>query len=260
MGLLSDRSIAVFDLETTGGDPDNDRIIQFGGVKLSGDLVEIPSRIAIMVDPDYPISPESTAIHGITNADLVGRPKFAEVAVLIEQWIGDCDLAGHNILAFDLPLLIAEFERHTDIRLKLERRPIYDTFELFKHFVPHTLDGALWFYQHEHMEDAHDALFDADAAAKVLRGIQGRHTLNGNDAWNLSTGNRATFCGALIYDENGEVCIGFGQFKGVPLSEVRARDPGFLDWMMGAKFRQEVKTIVWEMLSGPAKPEGKENM
>lgn len=256
MGIISDREVAVFDLETTGGNPDSDRIIQFGGVKLSPDLTEVDgSRICLTIDPDYPISRPAFETHGISNDDLVGRPKFSEVAAQIHMWIGDCDLAGHSLLNFDLPLLVAEFKRHTDLTLKLERRPIFDTYELVKHYLPHSLEGAFRFYCQQELDGAHDALVDADATAKLLKSMQFAHSISGPDGWNITMGRRATFCGALTYDENGEVCIGFGQFKGSTLSDVRARDPGFLDWMMGADFRQEVKDIIWGILSGPSKTE-----
>ena len=63
-----DRPLVFFDLETTGLDLKNDRIIELAFIKWTptGDILERERRF----NPGMPIPPEATAVHGITDADV----------------------------------------------------------------------------------------------------------------------------------------------------------------------------------------------
>ena len=54
---------------------------------------------------------ESIAIHGITNADLVGKPRFHEKAGEIYDLFNDADIGGFALKRLDIPMLTKEFER-----------------------------------------------------------------------------------------------------------------------------------------------------
>ena len=104
-----DRPLAVLDLETTGTDPKLDRIIEISVLRvLPGGGHDHRTR---RVNPGVPIPSEATAIHGISDDDVADCPAFRAIAPSLVRFLDGCDLAGFNILNFDLRLLVAEFNR-----------------------------------------------------------------------------------------------------------------------------------------------------
>ena len=68
---------AVIDFETTGRDPDHDRVIEVGIVCFDQGRVE--EREGLLVNPGIPVPEDSRAVHGITDEELQGAPPFAAV-------------------------------------------------------------------------------------------------------------------------------------------------------------------------------------
>ena len=100
----------LFDTETTGLDPLNgDRIIEIALVELVRDL-PTGQRLHLLIDPERDIPEEATRVHGMTRADLRGKPRFAEVADQILAFIGTDPLVAHNA-PFDFGFMDAEFGR-----------------------------------------------------------------------------------------------------------------------------------------------------
>ena len=72
--LKLDRPLAFIDVETTGLSPYKDRIVELSILKIHPDgTKEYHSR---RINPGISIPPDATAIHGITDADVAGEPKF----------------------------------------------------------------------------------------------------------------------------------------------------------------------------------------
>src|SRR5258706_7175791 len=107
--MCGDCSLLVFDLETTGTDKLNDRIVEIGALRFSrtGGVDHLERR----VNPGIRIPRESTAVHGISDEDVKDAPTFAALAPEVAAFFDRCDLAGYNIRAFDVPVLVKEFER-----------------------------------------------------------------------------------------------------------------------------------------------------
>ena len=103
------RPIVFFDLETTGVDVVKDRIVEISILKIHPNGEE--ESHTWLVNPERPIPPETTAIHGISDADVAGKPTFKELAHTIYNLVKDADLAGYNSNKFDIPLLAEEFLR-----------------------------------------------------------------------------------------------------------------------------------------------------
>jgi DNA polymerase-3 subunit epsilon len=103
-----DHPIAFVDVETTGRDPAGDRIIELGIV--IGRAGQIEARFNWLIDPERPIPPESSAIHGITDADVAGKPTFAAVAEEILSCFKGSIPAAYNA-SFDRSFLLAELDR-----------------------------------------------------------------------------------------------------------------------------------------------------
>lgn len=160
------RPLVFLDLESTGTSPQRDRIVELALVifRPGADEPEIRTR---RLDPGVPIPGEATDVHGITNEDIAGEPEFRHVAADLLSLLEDCDVAGTNIRRYDLPMLIAEFER-CGLRFDPRGRRILDTQVVFYAEEPRDLTAAVRFYLDRDHEGAHGAEADALASADVL--------------------------------------------------------------------------------------------
>ena len=107
--LKLERPLAFIDVETTGLKPFSDKIVELSILKVHPDGSE--EYKSHRVNPGMPIPAEATAIHGITDADAAKEPAFRQYAKSICDFLDDCDIAGFNVIKFDLPFLEAEFAR-----------------------------------------------------------------------------------------------------------------------------------------------------
>jgi hypothetical protein len=101
------RPLAIIDLETTGTNPQSDRIVEISILKLPPDGP--PLQRTRRLNPGVPIPPAATAVHGITDADVADAPRFEQVAGALLAFLDGCDLCGFNLKRFDLQLLCQEF-------------------------------------------------------------------------------------------------------------------------------------------------------
>ncbi|MBK8255342.1 MAG: 3'-5' exonuclease [Polyangiaceae bacterium] len=103
-----DCRIAFLDVETTGKDPQKDRVVELAVVL--GERGEVIDRKSWLINPGVPISAESSAVHGIKEEDVVGKPNFAEVAPEILSVLEGCVPAAYNA-SFDKSFVLAELDR-----------------------------------------------------------------------------------------------------------------------------------------------------
>ena len=100
------RSI-LFDTETTGLDPSQGhRVIEVAALELLNDL-PTGRQFHRLVDPGRDVPEDATRIHGLTLADLHGKPRFAEIADELLDFFAADPLVAHNA-AFDFAFLDAE--------------------------------------------------------------------------------------------------------------------------------------------------------
>lgn len=125
--LVLARPIVFFDLEATGLDPRNDRIVEISLLKMftTGPDGTTPEPLVKTrrVNPTVPIPPGATQIHGITDADVAFEPPFSAMARSLFELLEDCDFAGFGVRRYDLPLLAAEFKRE-GLRLEYQSRNV----------------------------------------------------------------------------------------------------------------------------------------
>ncbi|HJV50496.1 MAG TPA: exonuclease domain-containing protein [Noviherbaspirillum sp.] len=165
--LLTALSYTVFDTETTGLHPDaGDEIISIGAVRIvNGRLLEQES-FDQLVQPGQQLKPESTAIHGIDDAMLKGRPRIGEVLPQFHRFAEDTVLVGHNA-AFDMKFLQLK-EASTGIRFG---QPVLDTLLLSQVLHPnqaqHTLEAIARRFGVE-IVGRHTALGDAAVTGEVF--------------------------------------------------------------------------------------------
>lgn len=250
MELHLTRPLAFFDLETTGVDVAHDRIIQIGILKVNPD--ESLDRYDQLINPGMHIPEDSSAIHGIFDADVADKPSFSEVASEIIAMLENCDLGGYNSNKFDIPLLMEEFLRN-DILFDLTDRHFIDVQNIFHKMEKRTLRGAYKFYTGEVMENAHDAMADTEATFQVFlsqleryEGVdynsEDENTLTPikNDVAALaefSTMRKtADFAGRIAYNDDGVEVFNFGKHKGRTVLDVLQSEPSYYNWMKNGDF------------------------
>ena len=93
--ILDQRPLVFFDLETTGTDRIQDRIVEIAAIRISpGGVVATFDR---RVNPGIPIPRESTAVHGISDEDVKDAPRFAAIAGEVDAFFADADLGGYLV-------------------------------------------------------------------------------------------------------------------------------------------------------------------
>jgi DNA polymerase-3 subunit epsilon len=252
MDLTIDRPIAFFDIESTGTSPRADRIIELAITMVMPDG-ERQSRV-FRVNPGIPIPPESTAIHGITDADVADCPLFGDIAREVRDLLEGADLGGYNVLRYDIPLMQEEFMR-SGLILDMDERRVIDVQRIFHQREPRDLTAALAFYCGDTHDGAHGAQADVDATIRVLEGQLVRYTDLPRTSEEL-----AEYCnprdptwvdraGRLKW-ANGEVVLNFSRKKGETLKSIIETDPGFIKWMLRSDFPRDTLAIVENATQG----------
>lgn len=103
-----DVPIAMLDVETTGRDSGQDRVIELGIV--IGRAGEVVVKYNWMINPGRPIAPDAQAVHGISDADVANAPAFEAIAHEVRKALEGCVPAAYNA-PFDRAFLHAEFGR-----------------------------------------------------------------------------------------------------------------------------------------------------
>lgn len=248
MQLNLKNPIVFFDLETTGINIVKDRIVEISFVKVHPNGKEETKTRRI--NPEMPIPPESTAIHGITDEDVKDCPTFKEIAKSLATQIEGCDLAGYNSNRFDIPLLAEEFLR-AGVDIDLNRRKFIDVQTIFHKMEQRTLSAAYKFYCDKSLENAHTAEADTMATYEVLKAQLDRYPELQNDIDFLSKyssyTNNVDFAGRMVYNDKGEEIINFGKHKGRLVEEVLKTDLGYYEWMMKGDFPLNTKKKLTEI-------------
>lgn len=164
----------LFDTETTGLDPaTGDRIIEIAAIELRSDL---PTGRVFhqVIDPERDVPEEATRVHGFTRADLVGRPRFAEICDAFLSFVGDAPLIAHNA-PFDFGFVSAELAR---LGLPpLDPARMIDTLAIAKGVfpgLPNSLDALCRRYAIDLSErSSHNALLDCRLLADVYLELNG---------------------------------------------------------------------------------------
>ena len=143
MNLQLERPLIFFDLETTGTNVMEDRIVEISVVKIMPDgTKEEKTR---RVNPERHIPEAATAVHHITDEDVVGEPTFRQIANSMLKFFEGCDIAGFNSNRFDVPLLIEEFNR-AGLAFPTAGRRFIDVQNIFHKLEQRTLVAAYRFY------------------------------------------------------------------------------------------------------------------
>lgn len=276
MRLNLTKPLVVFDLETTGLDLVNDRIIQISYVKVSpGDKDGEEERKSIFVNPGKPIPVVVQQLTGITDDMVKEAPMFKQLAKQLAGSFMGCDFAGFNSDRFDVPMLAEEFLR-AGVDFDFSKCRLIDAQNIFHKREPRNLAAAYRFYTGHKMEDdfrAHRADQDAEATYRVLMGeldkyapanVEDPSQALPNDMEALAVesrmNNNVDFAGRMVWevvkDKNGNAVVdkdgnpvrhevfNFGKYKGHVVTDVLHRDPGYYSWMLNADFTLNTKQVL----------------
>jgi DNA polymerase-3 subunit epsilon len=248
LNLNLKRPLAFIDLETTGINVSADRIVEFSVLKISPNGKE--EWMSSRINPQMPIPPKTTAIHGIKDEDVINAPAFKEIARNLASFLEGCDLAGYNAIKFDIPVLAEEFLR-VNIDFNFRKRRYVDVQIIFHKKEQRTLSAAYQFYCKKNLEDAHSSKADTAATFEVLKSQLDRYQDLENDVEKLadfsSFNSNVDFAGRIILDENGVEVFNFGKHKGKPVETVLSDEPAYYSWMMNGEFPLYTKKVLTEI-------------
>ena len=273
MKLNLKKPLVVFDLETTGLDIVNDRIIQLSFIKVYPDGKE--ERGDHLINPGRHIPEMITELTGIDDEKVKDAPSFKQISTTLAETFKGCDFAGFNSNRFDVPMLAEEFLR-AGIDFDFSKCRLIDAQAIFHKMERRNLAAAYKFYCGRKMEEdfeAHRADQDTEATYRVLMGDLDMYSKEQQDederilpndmdflAEFSKQNDNVDFAGRMIWapitdkegkpltDKDGkpqlQEVFNFGKYKDYPVAEVLKKDPGYYSWMLGADFPNNTKQVL----------------
>ena len=273
MKLNLKKPLVVFDLETTGLDIVNDRIIQLSFIKVYPDGKE--ERGDHLINPGRHIPEMITELTGIDDEKVKDAPSFKQISTTLAETFKGCDFAGFNSNRFDVPMLAEEFLR-AGIDFDFSKCRLIDAQAIFHKMERRNLAAAYKFYCGRKMEEdfeAHRADQDTEATYRVLMGELDMYSkeqqeederILPNDMDFLAEfskqNDNVDFAGRMIWapitdkegkpltDKDGkpqlQEVFNFGKYKDYPVAEVLKKDPGYYSWMLAAEFPNNTKQVL----------------
>lgn len=273
MKLNLKKPIVIFDLEATGLDIVNDRIIQISYIKVNPDGQEV--RGDELVNPEKSIPDVVVSLTGISDDTVAGKPTFKELSTKLAEEFKGCDFAGFNSNRFDIPLLSEEFSR-AGVPFDFSKSKLIDIQTIYHKMEQRNLAAAYKFYTGHKMEDdfeAHRADQDTEATYRVLQGELDMYApgkqeeedrVLHNDMDELAAfskqNDNVDFAGRIIWqdmkDGKGNVLndadgkprkievFNFGKYRGWTVLDVLNRDPGYYSWIINSDFPRNTKDVL----------------
>ena len=245
MELSLTRPLCFFDLETTGVNVAKDRVVEISILKVFPNGNK--ESKTWLVNPEMPIPPQTTAVHGITDEKVANEPIFKQLSKDIYKMIKGSDLAGFNSDRFDIPLLAEEMLR-AEIDVDFKKYLTVDVQTIFHKMEKRNLSAAYKFYCGKDLDNAHSAEADTNATYEVLKSQIEKYDELENDVSKLSAFSTrrksVDFAGFVIVDADGDAAFNFGKHKGKKVVEVLEREPGYFSWLLNADFPRYTKKVL----------------
>jgi DNA polymerase III subunit epsilon len=247
-----ERPIIWFDVETANfaPQPEDARICELGFQVIYHD--DRPDYVYnSLVNPEIPIEPGATEVHGITDEDVRERPTFKQIAGGLVKGFRDCDYGGYNV-RFDVRVMTGEMKR-AGHDWSYAGAYLVDPFEIWRQKQRRRLTDAVREFLGREPSGAHRAVSDAKDALEILTGQLQR--------WpDLPRTVRELHEFAFPVDPNsvdpagkfrwsGDVCLAtFGKWNNVPIEKI-ARS--YLEWMVrDGNFEPGTKKVAIDALNG----------
>lgn len=244
---LRDALIMSFDLETTGVNPSEARIVQIG---VSYFYQGAPlQRRQELVNPQVPIPPGASEVHHITDDMVRAKPPFSALMQRLRpHFFGEVfpDLpppliTGYNITSYDLPLFEAELRR-AGADWSIKGAPFIDLYSAVKWHLRHLPNRKLTTACERFgipLDDAHNALADAHASGLLMGALLSSGYLPTQVDEAIAHTQEVNARAEAEYQEfkhwlyrdrqTGELLLGTKKKMGAPLKSV---DPGYIDFIL----------------------------
>ncbi len=197
----------VFDLETTGINPELDAIIEISAVKV--EKHKIVEEFSTLVNPGRHIPAGATAVNGITDHMVKDAPDIETAMKGFLEFIGSHVLVGHNIHTFDMNFVYDAALHFLDQEVKND---YIDTLYMARKYLPelphHKLTDVAAHFGFR-TEGAHRALFDCmmnQSCYEELGKLLEKKKKEGRDEEEQS----CPLCGGMLMLRKGK----FGMFYG----------------------------------------------
>ena len=198
------KDYVVFDLETTGVNPERDVIIEISAVRVCDG--EVVAEYSTLVNPKRHIPAGATAVNGITDDMVRDAPVFEKALADFDAFAGSLILVGHNIHTFDMKFIWRDAERYWG---RTFANDYIDTLSLARQCLPqlarYRLVDLASYYQIP-TDGAHRALADCAMNQKVFEKL-GEELASPAVAANMKVCPR---CGQFLKKRSGK----FGEFWG----------------------------------------------
>ena len=260
MTLHLKKPLAVFDLETTGTDTVDDRIIEISIVKMLPD--ETVKTKTLLINPGIDIPAASSIVHGIYDQDVKDAPTFKQVAKDLNEFFKGCDLGGFSIIKFDVPMLVEEFLR-VDVDFDLKSKKLVDAQRIFHLMEKRNLSAAYTFYCNKSLENAHSAEADTMATMEIIQAqvdrYEGQQVVDnlgkklGTVANNvpslagITLSKMVDLAGRFVFNPENVEVFNFGKYRGKSIIEVLKKEPQYYDWIMNGRFPRDTKRKLTEI-------------
>ena len=166
----------AFDLETTGTVAGVDQIVEIGAIRFVDN--EVDAVFSTLVDPKRSIPAGASAVNGITDDMVIGKPTIDTLLESFAEFCGDDPLVAHNA-SFDAQFVIADIKKH---ELPGPRGIILDTLSISRKVFPGLANYKLGtLVQHLKIPSAefHRAQADATYCGKLFTELVKRISVNG---------------------------------------------------------------------------------
>jgi DNA polymerase-3 subunit epsilon len=155
------------DCESTGLDPEKDRMIEVAAAKFT--FSQVLQTFETLVDPECDIPEASQEIHKISKEMLAGKPKAVQILPELLKMIDGHILVGHGI-GFDIALIAAEAKRH-QIPCNIQQQASIDTLRMARLYGESPINSLERLRQHFNIqaEGAHRAMSDVIVNIEVFK-------------------------------------------------------------------------------------------
>ena len=167
MGLINQDIFICLDCESTGLDPEKDRMIEVAVARFTFD--QILQSYETLVDPECDVPQVSQEIHKISSEMLQGKPKAKEILPHLLKMISGHIIVGHGI-GFDIALIAAEAKRN-QVPCQIEKQPFIDTLRMARLYGESPINSLQRLREHFNIEPegAHRAMSDVVVNIDVFK-------------------------------------------------------------------------------------------
>lgn len=243
------KPIVFIDLESTAKEISHARIVELACIKVIPNDSELGYELIkkqLYINPGMQIPAEATEIHGITNEMVKDSPLFINIAKSLAAFMDGCDIGGHNVQKYDVPLLMAEFER-CGIIFPTWEFDFFDTLGYERHLHSNDLAAVYLRRCGKELEGAHGAMADTEASFAIALNQLEQNDITVAEIDQLCQGDnkRVDIAGNFYRRSDGVVCISFGKHKD---TDVKKLPTFYVNWFHTQDFPKDSKDKLREAL------------